>query len=341
MLSSPELLRHFHPLLRARALREKPQRVVIGGDGFVLFRDENGRARALVDRCPHRFAPLSLGRVRGGRLACHYHGWSFDGDGEGHCPSQPTLRCRATALQVVEEHGWLWLAGNDVPAARLPAVAAPGYRLAGSLALDADAPLHVVLDNFNEDEHTPFIHDRLGWAADDASRIEFSSVVRDDCIEVAYTAPQRPSRLLPLVAIRGGDTFHNSWVVRFSPVHIVYTLKWTDPRTQTARPLTLRYAFFFVPLGEARTRIVAFMLTRGEGRLQRLLPALDPVIWALSWKEVFDDARWLRHIANTPYSFRGMRLNRFDGPLSRSRHLLENIYYGIASAQARSASESP
>jgi hypothetical protein len=71
------------------------------------------------------------------------------------------------------------------------------------------------------------------------------------------------------------------------------------------------------------------------------LPALDPVVWALTWKEVFDDVRWLRHVADTPYSFRGMRLNRFDGPLSRSRPLLERIYYGAASAPARSTVEGP
>jgi len=29
----------------------------------VLFRDETGKPRALFDRCPHRFAPLSLGKL--------------------------------------------------------------------------------------------------------------------------------------------------------------------------------------------------------------------------------------------------------------------------------------
>src|SRR3546814_1656634 len=52
---------------------------VILGDPVVLFRNENGEAKALLDRCPHRFAPLSSGGVADGILACAYHGLAFDG----------------------------------------------------------------------------------------------------------------------------------------------------------------------------------------------------------------------------------------------------------------------
>src|SRR3546814_4926104 len=54
---------------------------VILGDPVVLFRNENGEAKALLDRCPHRFAPLSSGGVADGILACAYHGLAFDGTG--------------------------------------------------------------------------------------------------------------------------------------------------------------------------------------------------------------------------------------------------------------------
>jgi len=52
----------------------------IGDQPVVLWRDKQGVARALEDRCPHRRAPLSLGCVRGnGWIQCGYHGWSYDG----------------------------------------------------------------------------------------------------------------------------------------------------------------------------------------------------------------------------------------------------------------------
>ncbi len=78
METMPEVTRYFHPVLAAKQLRKQPVRVELAGHAYVLFRDAAGRPAALVDRCSHRFAPLSKGRVRpDGRLACGYHGWNF------------------------------------------------------------------------------------------------------------------------------------------------------------------------------------------------------------------------------------------------------------------------
>uniref|UniRef100_A0ACD5WU49 Uncharacterized protein n=1 Tax=Avena sativa TaxID=4498 RepID=A0ACD5WU49_AVESA len=50
---------------------------------LVIWKDPNsGEWVALDDRCPHRLAPLSEGRIdETGCLQCSYHGWSFDGSG--------------------------------------------------------------------------------------------------------------------------------------------------------------------------------------------------------------------------------------------------------------------
>jgi len=59
---------------------KKPLSVDIGDRPVVLWRDAEGHARALEDRCPHRRAPLSLGCIRKeGWIQCGYHGWSYDG----------------------------------------------------------------------------------------------------------------------------------------------------------------------------------------------------------------------------------------------------------------------
>lgn len=44
----------------------------------VLYRLSDGTVAALLDRCPHRFAPLSLGERDGDALVCPYHGLTFD-----------------------------------------------------------------------------------------------------------------------------------------------------------------------------------------------------------------------------------------------------------------------
>ena len=51
------------------------------GEPLVLFQGPDGAPAALIDRCGHRFAPLSMGRREGGRLRCMYHGLVFDAAG--------------------------------------------------------------------------------------------------------------------------------------------------------------------------------------------------------------------------------------------------------------------
>ena len=45
----------------------------------MLYRGESGKVVALDDRCCHRAAPLSMGRIEGDDIRCMYHGMKFDG----------------------------------------------------------------------------------------------------------------------------------------------------------------------------------------------------------------------------------------------------------------------
>lgn len=48
---------------------------------IVFFRKPDGGIGAILDRCPHRFASLHMGKVVNGAVRCGYHGLSFDGTG--------------------------------------------------------------------------------------------------------------------------------------------------------------------------------------------------------------------------------------------------------------------
>ena len=47
----------------------------------VIWRDEFGEIHVVEDRCPHRGARLSKGRVLGGHITCTYHGIRINGEG--------------------------------------------------------------------------------------------------------------------------------------------------------------------------------------------------------------------------------------------------------------------
>jgi nitrite reductase/ring-hydroxylating ferredoxin subunit len=102
--------------------RKPPGRTVLG-EPVVLFRKQDGTPVALEDRCVHRHLPLSMGRLVGDTLQCHYHGLRYDG--AGACvmvPGQDTIPpgARVKTYPVVERYRWLWIWMGD-PARADPA----------------------------------------------------------------------------------------------------------------------------------------------------------------------------------------------------------------------------
>ena len=69
--------RAWYIACRAGDLGRRPIRRTILGMPIVLFRGAGGSPGALLDRCPHRNVPLSMGSVEQGLLQCGYHGWRF------------------------------------------------------------------------------------------------------------------------------------------------------------------------------------------------------------------------------------------------------------------------
>ncbi|KAK1411211.1 hypothetical protein QVD17_37757 [Tagetes erecta] len=56
---------------------------VLGLDVVVWWDKNDNEWKVFDDRCPHRLAPLSEGRIdQLGRLQCVYHGWCFGGSGD-------------------------------------------------------------------------------------------------------------------------------------------------------------------------------------------------------------------------------------------------------------------
>lgn len=60
---------------------QQPLARTILGQDLVLFRMGNGQAVAMEDRCAHRLAPLSMGRIEADGIRCMYHGVKFGAAG--------------------------------------------------------------------------------------------------------------------------------------------------------------------------------------------------------------------------------------------------------------------
>jgi vanillate O-demethylase monooxygenase subunit len=163
----------------------------------VFFRDASGAVAALADRCPHRFAPLRLGRLKGDAVECGYHGLQFDRSGtcianpHGELPA--SANCRVRSYPVVERHGAIWIWPGEARLADANAIpdfayiTEPGRKTVfGGTLLKANYEL--VSDNLMDASHTQYVHsDLLGTEAFRNSRHE---VLQDgDCVESNYLVP--------------------------------------------------------------------------------------------------------------------------------------------------------
>jgi phenylpropionate dioxygenase-like ring-hydroxylating dioxygenase large terminal subunit len=158
----------WHAIARGEDLAGGPLARTIFDLPIVLFRDHAGRAAALLDRCAHRNAPLSLGAVdAAGHLACPYHGWRFDG--AGRCREVPGLLGEddrgsrsVPAFAALEQDGfvWMWGRADAEPAGlpmRIPHADDPEY-LTVLREYDVECTLHAALENALDVPHTAFVH---------------------------------------------------------------------------------------------------------------------------------------------------------------------------------------
>lgn len=135
---------------------------------LVLYRTAAGENVALEDRCCHRFAPLSMGRLEGDALRCMYHGLKFAPDGRcTEIPGQKLIPQSARVRRYPTEvrGGWLWVWMGDAaaadPAGIPPSLALddPGYRLQAGV-LDYTAHYLLIDDNLLDLSHLSFAHEK-------------------------------------------------------------------------------------------------------------------------------------------------------------------------------------
>jgi phenylpropionate dioxygenase-like ring-hydroxylating dioxygenase large terminal subunit len=136
----------------------------------VLYRKQDGTAVALVDRCPHRFAPLHMGKRVDDGIECAYHGLQFDCSGaciqNPHGNGMIPPRAKVRAFPLVERDLLLWIWMGD-PARADPAtipefafLADPQFQNVKGYTL-ADGHYELMTDNIMDLGHIEFLHPGL------------------------------------------------------------------------------------------------------------------------------------------------------------------------------------
>ncbi|MEO1621555.1 MAG: aromatic ring-hydroxylating dioxygenase subunit alpha, partial [Cyanobacteria bacterium J06632_3] len=171
----PIFRRFWYPVIPLQHLESGPQAFELLGESLVLWLEESGKPAAVRDRCCHRTAKLSLGKVNGDSISCPYHGWEFNA--KGACVKVPQLApdCAIPATYCVdayrckERYGYVWVCLEE-PLIDIPEIEEAGdssYRLIPEFyelwqcaglrvmenELDLAHPTFVHTETFGSEEH--------------------------------------------------------------------------------------------------------------------------------------------------------------------------------------------
>jgi vanillate O-demethylase monooxygenase subunit len=239
--------------------REAPLTRTLLNEPLLLYRTQDGAVAALFDRCPHRFAPLSNGRVEGDSAICGYHGLGF-GPG-GACTRNPhgaiTPAMRVRSYPVEERHSaiWVWTGESDradpalIPDLGFIDETPETARVTGHLRIAANYQL--MSDNILDITHADYLHPtRIGgayagarltigkrpggkiyveWFAEDCEppptfKVSVPEGRADLWFDVLWQAPAVMVNMSAAVPTGGGKT----------PIDETYTLHNMVPETETS-----------------------------------------------------------------------------------------------------------
>lgn len=186
---------HWYPVSLIEDLDPRlPTPFQLLGRDIVLWFDSSSREWvAFDDKCPHRLAPLSEGRIdEDGNLQCSYHGWSFDGCGscvripqaspEGPearavespraCAVRfPTMQSQGLLFVWPDENGWERARTTGSP--RLPDDFDKPEFSSVTIQRDLFYGYDTLMENVSDPSHIDFAHHKVTGRRDRAKPLPF------------------------------------------------------------------------------------------------------------------------------------------------------------------------
>jgi vanillate O-demethylase monooxygenase subunit len=142
--------------------------VTILNEPVVIYRTRDGEAVALQDRCCHRFAPLSMGRIEGDDLRCMYHGLKFAPSGKCiEIPGQAKIPPQACVRNypIIDRHSiaWIWMGdaarADEALIPNFVGVDDPTWAMKPG-RMDYNANYVLINDNLLDLSHLAFLHSK-------------------------------------------------------------------------------------------------------------------------------------------------------------------------------------
>jgi len=190
--------------------------VTILNKPIVIYRKNDGGLVALQDRCCHRFAPLSLGRIEGDELRCMYHGLKFAPSGRCiEIPGQPKIPPQACvrSYPIVEKHScaWIWMGepslADETLIPNFVGVDEPEWAMTPG-RMDYNANYMLINDNLLDLSHIAFLHRRSLGATFSPEGVSRPTVTKmAGGVRIQNWINSGPSQLVPSISKGRVDIF--------------------------------------------------------------------------------------------------------------------------------------
>ena len=175
----------------------------IMAEPIVLYRKADGSVAAIEDRCAHRFAPLSMGKIVGGdRIQCPYHGLEFDGTGacvrNPHGTKNIPPRARVKSYPVVEKHkaAWIWMGDAPADNGKVPDFGVldnvPEIYTTKRDSITIRANYQLIIDNLLDLSHTSYLHEGILGNADTVESEITVEQDGDDVVVARFAGNSKP-----------------------------------------------------------------------------------------------------------------------------------------------------
>jgi len=338
IITDPDILRFPHPVLKSSSLKKGIRQITLLGKNYVLYRDEKGHPVAVPDKCPHRGAKLSKGKVNAQReLVCPYHAWRIKPDGSAQSPSVPSKGCKVHSLKTWDRHGFIWIANSDVTESAFPEFINPEYELIDKFSSSFKAPLKVALVNFGEIEHAFKVHTFIGPNEKELDTVKFTVKVEEDRTYGYLACKYRP--MPPFFGLFYGfkkdDYYHNDWVFKFRPLHGSYVNYWTGKDSDERRPISFIITSFLVPVNDNEVNVQVFVQMSIKNRWLRLLgPMLKSITIAITRYEIYADSKIAKYASEDPEVGAYWKLTHYDKQIMPNRKLMDSIYFSNKKEEA-------